>query len=42
MQLDLLDAAAVAVSILVILLALVFIYMIWSAALGAPIIPLGR
>ena len=37
MDLDLLDFGAVAVAIFVVLMAVVFIITIWSAALGSPI-----
>jgi hypothetical protein len=38
MQLDLLDFGAVALAILVIICAIAFIVLIWSAALGAPLL----
>ena len=37
MELDLLDVAAIGLSVLVLLLAIGFVIMIWSAALSAPL-----
>ena len=37
MQLDILDAAAIAVSVGVLLFALIFVAVIWAGALGHPV-----
>jgi len=37
MQLDLLDFAATLLAVVVVIVAVTFIAMIWSAALGAPL-----
>jgi hypothetical protein len=37
MQIDLFDVAAVAGAALILVLAFVFIAMIWAAALGSPV-----